>query len=135
MQQMPQLILPYPELPVGQSCALQLEDGRAAFLVMLEDGPHAYLDCCPHHGSRLIAERDGHGSQQDPYMDATGGLILCHRHQACFEPQHGVCVSGPCPGEQLAALRVEIRQSGDRPENSEDQHYLILWDDNKRADT
>ncbi|MGO2414344.1 MULTISPECIES: Rieske (2Fe-2S) protein [Cobetia] len=125
VQQMPQLILPYPELPVGHSCAVQLEDGRAALLVMLEAGPRAYLDRCPHRGSRLMAEADANHEQQDPYMDATGGLILCHRHQACFEPQHGVCVSGPCLGERLIALRVEIRQSDDRQLN---QHWLVLWD-------
>lgn len=125
VQQMPQLILPYPELPVGHSCAVQLEDGRAALLVMLEAGPRAYLDRCPHRGSRLMAEADANHEQQAPYMDATGGLILCHRHQACFEPQHGVCVSGPCLGERLIALRVEIRQSDDRQLN---QHWLVLWD-------
>ncbi len=124
-RQAPSLILPYPELPVGHSCAVQLEDGRAALLVMLEAGPRAYLDRCPHRGSRLMAEADANHEQQDPYMDATGGLILCHRHQACFEPQHGVCVSGPCLGERLIALRVEIRQSDDRQLN---QHWLVLWD-------
>ena len=125
-RQVPSLILPSPDLPVGHSCAVQLEDGRAALLLMLEEGPRAYLDRCPHRGSRLIAEADVNREQQDPYMDATGGLILCHRHQACFEPHHGVCVSGPCLGERLIALRVEVRQSDARQQN---QPWLVLWDD------
>ncbi|MGS0468973.1 Rieske (2Fe-2S) protein [Cobetia marina] len=116
-----QLRLPLPELRIGCSLPIRLEDGRPAMLIRLADGLHAYLDACPHRGSRLIAD-PAHDEREhrDPYLDATGGLILCHRHQACFEPQQGLCLSGPCTGQRLTALDVTI----ERPDGSPAQLVL-----------
>lgn len=78
-------------------------------------------DARTHRGSRLIAD-PAHDEREhrDPYLDATGGLILCHRHQACFEPQQGLCLSGPCTGQRLTALDVTI----ERPDGSPAQLVL-----------
>ena len=112
------LRLPLPSLPIGRSMALTLDDGRPALLVMQSDGPRAFLDRCPHQGSRMLTEDE----TGDPYMDATGGLILCHRHQACFEPHHGTCISGPCVGQRLTALDVELVHNDASPAQ------LLLWE-------
>ena len=61
-----------------------------------------YLNACPHVGLPLNLS----GAH---FFDAEGNLLLCQMHGALFRPEDGYCVAGPCSGEHLKPLAVEVR--------------------------
>src|SRR5690554_5625097 len=67
----------------------------------------AYRNLCPHWSMPLD---DGSGD----FFDASGHLIQCKMHGARFEFDTGECIMGPCDGEYLEALRVELSADGKR---------------------
>jgi nitrite reductase/ring-hydroxylating ferredoxin subunit len=71
-------------------------------LVRLGDVVHGYLNRCPHAGHRL-------NFMPDRFLTPDGTLILCQSHGALFDKATGECVAGPCPGEALTRLPIEVR--------------------------
>lgn len=61
-----------------------------------------YINACPHVGLPL-------NLTGDHFFDADGRLLLCQMHGALFRPEDGFCVSGPCAGERLKPLKIELR--------------------------
>ncbi|GHE30411.1 Rieske (2Fe-2S) protein [Vulcaniibacterium thermophilum] len=79
-------------------------DGDAESLILYRDGDRvrAWFNVCPHAGRRLdwapgrfLRSRDGH--------------LVCAAHGAAFELPTGECVAGPCRGQALRAVPVEVR--------------------------
>jgi nitrite reductase/ring-hydroxylating ferredoxin subunit len=62
---------------------------------------HAYLNRCP-HALRPLDFRPG------AFLNADGSLLQCSSHGALFEKDTGLCVAGPCAGESLRRLPVEL---------------------------
>lgn len=62
---------------------------------------HAFENICPHLGLPL----DTHTGD---IFDATGSALLCDSHGARFEPDSGLCTIGPCEGDRLTQLAVEV---------------------------
>lgn len=93
-------------MALGPSASLPvlLPDGTAAFLVRRGEGFVAYENRCPHWGVDLDL---GFGDFVDPRTD----LIACRNHLAEFDPDTGLCVSGPCVGERLRPLEVVVEAS------------------------
>jgi len=60
-----------------------------------------YLNNCPHHGNRLDWERA-------QFLDPTGLRLMCGKHGALFELGTGRCSSGPCKGESLRPVELEV---------------------------
>jgi nitrite reductase/ring-hydroxylating ferredoxin subunit len=97
-------------------CALHdIPDGGAQELVTtFEHGPEsvlllrrgeevrAFLNVCPHAGRRLD------WAPGRFLFDA--GLLVCAAHGACFSVPDGRCVSGPCRGQSLTAVAIEVRE-------------------------
>jgi nitrite reductase/ring-hydroxylating ferredoxin subunit len=79
-------------------------DGEAESLVLYRDGDRvrAWLNVCPHAGRRL----DWAPGQ---FLRSKDGLLVCAAHGAGFELERGECVSGPCRGQSLRAVAVEVR--------------------------
>jgi nitrite reductase/ring-hydroxylating ferredoxin subunit len=79
-------------------------DGDAESLILHRDGDgvRAWLNICPHAGRRL----DWAPGQ---FLKSKDGLLVCAAHGASFELQRGDCVAGPCRGEALRAVSVEVR--------------------------
>lgn len=79
-------------------------DGDAESLVLhrVGDDVRAWLNVCPHAGRRL----DWAPGQ---FLKSKDGLLVCAAHGASFELQHGECLAGPCRGESLRAVPVEVR--------------------------
>ena len=67
-----------------------------------DDGVRGYINACPHVGLPL-------NLSGDYFFDTEGKLLLCQMHGALFRPEDGFCVSGPCQGEHLQPLKLEIR--------------------------
>jgi nitrite reductase/ring-hydroxylating ferredoxin subunit len=79
--------------------------------VVHKDGQFfAYRNQCPHTGAPL-------DWVEHQFLDADSALIQCAVHDARFDIQSGLCVFGPCAGDSLYQLEVEIRN---------DSLYLVL---------
>src|SRR3546814_15079106 len=66
------------------------------------DAVRAWLNICPHAGRRL----DWAPGQ---FLKSREGHLVCAVHGATFELSGGVCVAGPCRGESLRAVAVEVK--------------------------
>ena len=79
--------------------------GCRAELVREGEQVYGYTNSCPHTGGPLDWVPDQILSLDKQY-------IQCATHDALFRLQDGVCVSGPCAGERLAAVPVAV-ESGE----------------------
>lgn len=92
------------ELPNGAAREFALTEGEwplTAFLVRVGADVHAYLNRCPHALRQLNFRPDG-------FLSPDGTLIQCSSHGAQFEKDTGLCVAGPCVGESLRRLPIEL---------------------------
>ncbi len=78
-------------------------ENSAIFVVRVRGLISAYVNRCPHTGAPL-------NWLPDQFLDYAGELIQCATHGALFHPLDGECVRGPCLGQFLQPLRVEVRQ-------------------------
>ncbi|MBL8277353.1 MAG: Rieske 2Fe-2S domain-containing protein [Pelomonas sp.] len=77
------------------------------FIVRKPDLLRAYLNRCPHYGDTPLPWRKDH------YLDAAGEAIVCAAHGARFDLATGVCVLGPCLGQSLTAVPLELNSQGE----------------------
>ena len=77
------------------------------FALRREGQVHVWRDLCPHHGSTPLAWR------RDAYLNADGTRIICSAHGAQFEPDTGLCTLGPCLGQSLTRVPMQMSASGD----------------------
>ena len=79
-------------------------DGDAESLVLYRVGDEvrAWLNVCPHAGRRL----DWAPGQ---FLKSKDGHRVCAAHGASFELDRGDCVAGPCRGDALRAVQVQVR--------------------------
>jgi nitrite reductase/ring-hydroxylating ferredoxin subunit len=93
------------ELETGVAAAFDVPiDGEVQSLIVmrLEGGVHAYLNVCPHAGRRLDWA-PGRFLLKD-------GVLVCAAHGASFAATSGACTAGPCRGEHLQRVDVEVVQ-------------------------
>ncbi|MDE2306670.1 MAG: Rieske 2Fe-2S domain-containing protein [Xanthomonadaceae bacterium] len=96
------------EIPDGAATALDVTlavDGGAperTSLIVLRHGEQvqAYLNVCPHTGSRLDYAPGKFLHQRD--------TLICAVHGAVFEQAGGQCIAGPCRGEHLHAVALRV---------------------------
>jgi nitrite reductase/ring-hydroxylating ferredoxin subunit len=68
------------------------------FVICYQQQFRAYRNSCPHMGSPL----DWLPAQ---FFSEDGKQLVCHTHDARFDPATGDCLSGPCPhGLELLPL-------------------------------
>ena len=80
-------------------------DGDAESLIVHRDAAgavRAWLNVCPHAGRRL----DWAPGQ---FLRSKDGTLVCAAHGASFELDRGDCVAGPCRGDALRAVQVQVR--------------------------
>ena len=79
-------------------------DGDAQSLVLYRvgDDVRAWLNVCPHAGRRL-------GWAPGQFLKSKDGHLVCAAHGASFELDRGDCVAGPCRGDALRAVQVQVR--------------------------
>ena len=78
--------------------------GDAESLILYRQGGEvrAWLNVCPHAGRRLDWAPGN-------FMHSREGLLVCAVHGASFELEGGLCVAGPCRGDALRPVAVEVR--------------------------
>jgi nitrite reductase/ring-hydroxylating ferredoxin subunit len=77
------------------------------FVVRRGRSVYAYRDLCPHYGNTALPWR------KDVYLDRKGEVIVCAAHGAHFEITTGLCTSGPCLGESLVQVPLQISSGGE----------------------
>ena len=79
-------------------------DGDAESVILHRQGDtvRAWLNICPHAGRRL----DWAPGQ---FLKSREDLLVCAAHGASFELMRGECVAGPCRGEALRGVPLEVR--------------------------
>lgn len=87
----------------GFHAVVAVIDGDAETLVLYRDGAQvrAWLNVCPHAGRAL----DWAPGQ---FLKSREGHLVCAVHGASFELEGGICVAGPCKGDALRAVPVQV---------------------------
>lgn len=86
----------------GSPVIMRLSETRSVILLRREDGSLAgYRNACPHMGIELDWEPRRLLSRNGRYLRCTG-------HGALFRLDDGVCIFGPCAGEALSAIALEV---------------------------
>ena len=76
-------------------------DGLEFFVVRRAHEVFAYVNACPHVGVQL-------DFRPHRFLTPDKQYILCSTHGAIFGVETGLCARGPCPGESLERVPVEI---------------------------
>lgn len=93
------------ELAEGQSKLFEFRAGAHRFEMFVHRvGARlvAFQNRCPHAGTPL-------DWQPGRLLDSGGDHFLCGTHGALFRRDDGHCLSGPCLGAHLRAVRIEVR--------------------------
>ena len=82
-------------------------EGDAESLILHRDGERvrAWFNVCPHAGRRL-------DWAPGKFLKSKDGLLVCAAHGASFELGGGECVAGPCRGQSLREVALEVREGG-----------------------
>jgi len=89
------------DIDEGQSLGIDINDQQSFVVVKKYGEIHAYINRCPHLGIRLEW-------QENKFLDSDGALIECSTHGALFEIDTGNCIVGPCRGDKLTPIELEI---------------------------
>lgn len=68
---------------------------------------HAYVNECPHQHTRLDWEKNNFFEPN--YLK----VLMCGKHGSQFDPETGVCISGPCKGEKLEKIICFVDEDDD----------------------
>jgi nitrite reductase/ring-hydroxylating ferredoxin subunit len=71
------------------------------FIVRTTDGVSAFVNYCPHAGHPL-------NFRAHRFLTSDRNLILCSSHGALFARDNGLCIAGPCAGQSLTPVPIEI---------------------------
>ena len=70
-------------------------------VVRSHDLVYGYINSCPHTGGPL-------DWQPDQFLSLDKRHIQCATHDALFRLENGACVAGPCAGDRLTAVTLEV---------------------------
>jgi nitrite reductase/ring-hydroxylating ferredoxin subunit len=71
------------------------------FIVKTPQGVAAFVNYCPHAGHPL-------NFRPHRFLTPDGALILCGSHGALFARDTGLCILGPCAGQSLTRIPVDV---------------------------
>lgn len=95
----------------GQDSVLLVRRGETVF---------GWRDACPHHGGTPMAWR------KDAYLNADRTRIVCAAHGAQFDIESGACTLGPCLGQGLQPVDLELTTTREifiRAGGKKETHY------------
>lgn len=90
---------------IGIDDAVPGDGTQALILYRVGSRVKAWCNVCPHAGRRL----DWAPGQ---FLRSRDGGLVCAVHGATFDPASGECTAGPCRGQALLAVAVEVREGG-----------------------
>jgi nitrite reductase/ring-hydroxylating ferredoxin subunit len=71
------------------------------FVVRCGSEVRGYVNRCPHAGHPLDL-------RPHRFLTPDHAMILCSSHGALFEKDAGMCLAGPCAGQQLRAVPLQV---------------------------
>ena len=78
--------------------------GRDTMFVVRKGGRvFGYRNACPHYDRARMAWK------KDEFLNGDRSHIICAAHGALFRIEDGECVIGPCLGQRLSAVALDIR--------------------------
>lgn len=91
------------DIPDGEARTFDFpnESNRTFFILHWGDRFYAYLNRCPHTGIALE-------HQENQFLSWDKGHIQCAMHGALFNIGNGRCIWGPCRGQSLQSLPLQI---------------------------
>jgi nitrite reductase/ring-hydroxylating ferredoxin subunit len=94
------------DIPEAKALAFELGDSELdrIFVLRKDDQLRAYKDICPHYGATTLPWK------KNEYLDGAGEFIVCAAHGAKFDIHSGECISGPCLGDFLDQVKIEVTQ-------------------------
>lgn len=102
------MLCPATAIAEGRAKGFDLaEEGQDTIFVVRSGGRlHGFANACPHMAGAPMAWR------RDAYLNSAGTRIVCHAHGAEFLPETGECVLGPCVGQHLTPVDIEVVPDG-----------------------
>lgn len=98
------VLAPLAGLPDGQLSERELSiAGELESVLLLRHGEQVkgWLNVCPHAGRRL-------DYAPGMFLLSAAGEVVCPVHGATFELEQGLCTAGPCRGQSLRALPLQV---------------------------
>jgi len=99
-------LIPLSSIPDGGFAEAEAPvDGDLQSLIVHRRGDEVrvWVNVCPHAGRRL-------DWAPGEFLKSRDQLLVCAVHGASFETDCGQCVAGPCRGDHLRAVAVEVRE-------------------------
>jgi nitrite reductase/ring-hydroxylating ferredoxin subunit len=92
------------DIPDNGAIGFPGADGAFTGLIAVRQGDQVYVyeNACPHIGTPL-------DWTPGRFMSLDGRHLICATHGAEFTIADGMCISGPCRGDRLTPVNVEIR--------------------------
>ena len=76
---------------------------KKVIVLLYGDQIYAWLDACPHY-----VQATPMSWKNDHYLSEDKKFIKCYAHGALFDFTTGWCVHGPCLGQKLTKISLEI---------------------------
>ena len=92
------------EIPDRTARGYRVDLGKTSRKIIVyrdDDTVRGFADACPHMGVPLPWNADD-------YLSPDGKYLRCANHGALFDLD-GKCVFGPCKGEALPPIQLEVR--------------------------
>lgn len=99
-----QVLIADVDLVEGMVKAFEFGEGKRPFsmMVLRKAGQvRGWINACPHFQLPLNA-------QPDRFLNKDGTKLTCVHHYARFDPLTGECIEGPCLGDQLLPVDLEL---------------------------
>ncbi|WP_162625909.1 Rieske (2Fe-2S) protein [Acinetobacter sp. MB5] len=93
------------DIPERESRAFDTTEGNPIFITQRDGMFYAYKNLCPH----LQVELE---FLENQFLDQDREFIECSTHGALFNVETGECISGPCLGESLQKVGIQIHSDG-----------------------
>jgi len=91
--------------PGSKGVTVEVSGKRQEILLVRKgNAVFGYRNHCPHTGVNL-------DWLPDQFLDPTESFIQCATHGALFRIEDGYCLRGPCAGESLQKLHLEVEQA------------------------
>ena len=93
------------DIPEREARAFDTDDGRTIFITQRDGAYYAYNNLCPHLQTELEF-------LENQFLDRDGEYIECSTHGALFDVESGECISGPCQGDFLEKVKIDVHSDG-----------------------
>jgi len=104
MNTTPQKLCDLSQIADGDSAGFVAERNgkREGFIVVRkDDAAFVYVNSCPHIGTPL-------DFAPGRFLNPDNSFIMCSTHGALFQIDDGLCISGPCAGQSLTPVPIDI---------------------------